>query len=167
MPIVVGRVVLTHRPTTRPSLCASLRSVGPRAVRTCLPPGWRAQRFGQHCNFPCARLTGFYRYILSFNREGLELAGVRLNLFSYVHVSFMFRSCYNDCVRRTIRVDTERLRQLRREQALSQRALARASGVGLDTVNKVETGVRDALPVTLRKLADALGVEPRELMKGE
>jgi transcriptional regulator with XRE-family HTH domain len=56
---------------------------------------------------------------------------------------------------------------LRREQALSQRALARASGVGLDTVNKVETGVRDALPVTLRKLADALGVEPRELMKGE
>jgi transcriptional regulator with XRE-family HTH domain len=59
------------------------------------------------------------------------------------------------------------LRQLRREQALSQRALARASSVGLDTVNKVETGVRDALPVTLRKLADALGVEPRELMKGE
>jgi transcriptional regulator with XRE-family HTH domain len=56
---------------------------------------------------------------------------------------------------------------LRREQALSQRALARASSVGLDTVNKVETGVRDALPVTLRKLADALGVEPRELMKGE
>jgi HTH-type transcriptional regulator, competence development regulator len=65
----------------------------------------------------------------------------------------------------TIRVDTERLRKLRREQALSQRALARKSGVGLDTVNKVETGARDALPTTLRKLADALGAEPRELMK--
>ena len=64
-------------------------------------------------------------------------------------------------------MDTERLRQLRRERALSQRALARVSGVGLDTVNKVETGVRDALPSTLRKLADALGVDPRELMKGE
>jgi hypothetical protein len=37
----------------------------------------------------------------------------------------------------------------------------------LDTVNKVETGLRDALPVTLRKLADALGVEPKVLMKGE
>jgi transcriptional regulator with XRE-family HTH domain len=70
-------------------------------------------------------------------------------------------------VRGTIEVDTERLRRLRREQALSQRDLARVSGVGLDTVNKVETGVRDALPVTLRKLADALGVEPRELMKGD
>jgi transcriptional regulator with XRE-family HTH domain len=70
-------------------------------------------------------------------------------------------------MRGTIRVNTERLRRLRRERALSQRALALASGVGLDTVNKVETGVRDALPTTLRKLADALGVEPRELMKGE
>jgi transcriptional regulator with XRE-family HTH domain len=67
----------------------------------------------------------------------------------------------------TIKVDTKKLKRLRRERALSQRALARESGVGLDTVNKLETGLRDALPVTLRKLADALGVEPRELMKGE
>ncbi len=65
----------------------------------------------------------------------------------------------------TIKVDTERLRRLRRERAISQRALAQASGVGLDTVNKVETGVRDALPTTLQKLAGALGVEPSELMK--
>jgi transcriptional regulator with XRE-family HTH domain len=64
-------------------------------------------------------------------------------------------------------VDTERLRRLRRERALSQRALAREASVGLDTVNKVETGVRDALPTTLRKLANALGVEPHELMKGD
>ena len=64
-------------------------------------------------------------------------------------------------------MDTERLRRFRRERALSQRDLARASGLGLDTVNKVETGVRDALPMTLRKLADALGVEPHELMKGD
>jgi HTH-type transcriptional regulator, competence development regulator len=70
-------------------------------------------------------------------------------------------------MRGTIAVDTEKLRRLRREQALSQRALARESGVGLDTVNKLETGLRDALPATLRKLADALGVEPRELMKGD
>jgi transcriptional regulator with XRE-family HTH domain len=56
---------------------------------------------------------------------------------------------------------------LRRERALSQRALARAAGVGLDAVNRIEKGRRDALPSTLRKLAEALGVEPRELMKGE
>jgi DNA-binding XRE family transcriptional regulator len=83
------------------------------------------------------------------------------------HCVFMFCSCYDRLMRRTIQVDTERLRQLRRERALSQRALAREAGIGLDTVNKLETGLRDALPVTLRKLADALGVEPRELMKGE
>jgi transcriptional regulator with XRE-family HTH domain len=70
-------------------------------------------------------------------------------------------------MRRTIRVDTERLRRLRRERALSQRDLARAAAVGLDAVNRIETGRRDALPSTLRRLARALGVEPRELMKGE
>ncbi len=66
-----------------------------------------------------------------------------------------------------IRVDTEGLRRLRRERALSQRALARAAGVGLDAVNRIETGRRDALPSTVRNLAKALGVEPRDLMKGE
>jgi transcriptional regulator with XRE-family HTH domain len=70
-------------------------------------------------------------------------------------------------MRGTIQVDTERLRRLRRERALSQRALAREAGIGLDTVNKLETGLRDALPATLRKLAEALDVEPKELMKGE
>jgi transcriptional regulator with XRE-family HTH domain len=67
----------------------------------------------------------------------------------------------------TIKVDTKKLKRLRRERALSQRALARESGVGLDTVNKLETGLRDALPTTLRKLAEALGVEPKDLMKGD
>jgi transcriptional regulator with XRE-family HTH domain len=66
-----------------------------------------------------------------------------------------------------IQVNTEKLRRLRRKQALSQRALAREAGVGLDAVNRIETGVRDALPTTLRKLANALGVEPHELMKGD
>ena len=59
------------------------------------------------------------------------------------------------------------MRRLRRERALSQRDLARAAGVGLDAVNRIETGRRDALPSTVRKLAKALGVEPRDLMKGE
>lgn len=67
----------------------------------------------------------------------------------------------------TIKVAMGQLKRLRRERALSQRALARKSGVGLDTVNKLETGLRDALPTTVRKLADALGVKPKDLMKGE
>ena len=60
-----------------------------------------------------------------------------------------------------------RLRRLRRERALSQRDLTRAAGVELDAMNRIETGRRDALPSTVRKLAEALGVETRDLMNGE
>jgi transcriptional regulator with XRE-family HTH domain len=64
-------------------------------------------------------------------------------------------------------VDGQRLRQLRVQRALSLRALAQRSGVAFDTINKLELGHRPARLVTIRKLADALGVEPKELMKGE
>lgn len=60
-----------------------------------------------------------------------------------------------------------RLRRLRREAALSQQSLAERSGVSADSIVKLERGQRDAQPRTLGKLADALGVEPRELLKGE
>ena len=60
----------------------------------------------------------------------------------------MFCSRYNYRMSGAIRVDTEELRRLRRERALSQRALARAAGSGLDAVNRIETGRRDALPST-------------------
>jgi len=69
--------------------------------------------------------------------------------------------------RAAIYIDGETMRQLRREQALSQRALAALSGVSLDAVNQLETGKRWAYPVTVRKLAEALGVEPKKLMKGD
>ncbi len=64
-------------------------------------------------------------------------------------------------------VNGQRLRQLRVERALSLRALAQRSGVAFDTINKLELGHRPARLVTIRKLAAALGVEPKELMKGE
>ena len=64
-------------------------------------------------------------------------------------------------------VDGARLRRLRRERALSQRELSRITGVAFDTISRLETGKQQAQPRTIRKLADALGVEPRELMKGE
>ena len=64
-------------------------------------------------------------------------------------------------------VNGYRLRELRVQQALSLRALAERSSVAFDTINKLELGHRPARLVTIRKLADALGVEPRELMKGE
>ncbi len=64
-------------------------------------------------------------------------------------------------------INGHRLRQLRVQRALSLRALAQRSGVAFDTINKLELGHRPARLVTIRKLADALGVEPKELMKGE
>ena len=64
-------------------------------------------------------------------------------------------------------VDGARLRRLRREQALSQRELSRMTGIAFDTISRLETGKQRAQPRTIRKLADALRVEPKELMKGE
>lgn len=59
------------------------------------------------------------------------------------------------------------MRQLRVEQALTLRDLGVMSGVAYDTINKLELGRRPAHASTIRRLADALNVEPRELMKRE
>ena len=64
-------------------------------------------------------------------------------------------------------VDGQRLRKLRVEKALSLRALGERSSVAYDTINKLELGHRQARLTTIRKLAEALDVEPKELMKGE
>ena len=64
-------------------------------------------------------------------------------------------------------VDGEKLRQLRVEKALSLRTLGEMTGVAFDTISKLENGHRPARLVTIRKLAEALDVEPKELMQGE
>ena len=64
-------------------------------------------------------------------------------------------------------VDGQRLRELRVEKALSLRALGEMTGVAYDTINKLENGHRPARLATIRKLAEALGVEPKELMREE
>jgi transcriptional regulator with XRE-family HTH domain len=70
-------------------------------------------------------------------------------------------------MQQSFEVNGQRLRELRVERALSLRALAQRSGVAFDTINKLELGHRPARLATIRMLADALGVEPKELMKGE
>jgi transcriptional regulator with XRE-family HTH domain len=70
-------------------------------------------------------------------------------------------------VERFIEVDGAKLKELRRRKMLSLRELGERSGVEFDNVNKLENEKRRAQPPTLRKLAEALGVEPHELMKGE
>jgi transcriptional regulator with XRE-family HTH domain len=68
---------------------------------------------------------------------------------------------------RFLGVDGSKLRRLREERAMSLRDLGEASGVGFDTISRLELGKQDAQPRTVRALAEALGVEPAALMKEE
>lgn len=59
-------------------------------------------------------------------------------------------------------VEVPRLQDVRRKRALSQKELAALSGVSRTTIIKIEGG-RPAWPITVRKLAKALKVDPSEL----
>jgi transcriptional regulator with XRE-family HTH domain len=56
-------------------------------------------------------------------------------------------------------------KELRRERVLSLRELEERSGVSYNTIWRIEDGRQGAHPQTIRKLAEALGVEPAELLK--
>ncbi len=58
----------------------------------------------------------------------------------------------------------ERLKNLRIRRALTQEELAAAAGIGKNTVNRLERDLTEPRPPTLRKLAQALGVDPAELV---
>jgi transcriptional regulator with XRE-family HTH domain len=66
-----------------------------------------------------------------------------------------------------VEVDVERLRHLREDMVLSQRELAHMAGIAQGTVWRLENGFPEARPSTIRKLAEILGVEPKELVKKE
>jgi len=57
------------------------------------------------------------------------------------------------------------LRNWRRERVLSPQELEERSGVSYNTIWRLEDGRQGAHPRTVRKLAEALGVEPSELVK--
>ena len=59
----------------------------------------------------------------------------------------------------------ERLKELRRERVLSLRELEERSGVSYNTIWRIEDGRQGAHPRTVRKLAQALGVDPKELIR--
>jgi transcriptional regulator with XRE-family HTH domain len=52
----------------------------------------------------------------------------------------------------------------RRRRGLTQRQLGDLAGVAHTTVQRLESLNRGAYPKTLRKLATALGVEPKDLL---
>ena len=64
-------------------------------------------------------------------------------------------------------VNVKRLNELRRLRAFSQQELADAAGLGRNTVSRIERGETGAHGRTLRRLAQALGVDVAELVLTE
>jgi transcriptional regulator with XRE-family HTH domain len=66
------------------------------------------------------------------------------------------------------RISGDRLRKVRDMRLLSQRELAERAGLSPTTILKLESGrVDEPHPRTIRKLADALEVDPDELIRRE
>lgn len=59
------------------------------------------------------------------------------------------------------------LRRIREEQFLSQAELANRSGVRKLTIQRLESGATAPLARTVRRLANALGVDPGELASAQ
>jgi transcriptional regulator with XRE-family HTH domain len=61
----------------------------------------------------------------------------------------------------------QKLRKARKQALLTQVELAELSGVAASTINRSECGKGEPHPHTLRLLARALGVPPKELLADE
>jgi transcriptional regulator with XRE-family HTH domain len=72
-------------------------------------------------------------------------------------------SCYS----RTEVPKLTKLKAVRESKLMTQQELAEAAGVSPTTVSHLETGKASAQFRTIRKLADALGVKPEELLGDE
>jgi transcriptional regulator with XRE-family HTH domain len=59
----------------------------------------------------------------------------------------------------------DRLRDLRKRALLTQKELASKSGVGVTTIIRIERNQVEPHGSTIRKLAEALEVEPQELVR--
>ena len=63
-----------------------------------------------------------------------------------------------------MQIDGEKLRRLRKRRLWLIGDLADASGVHRNQISTYELGKAGAHPDTIRKLAEALGVDPRDLL---
>jgi transcriptional regulator with XRE-family HTH domain len=59
----------------------------------------------------------------------------------------------------------DRLRDIRKRSLMTQQELADKSGVGVTTIIRIENNQVEPQGRTIRKLAEALEVEPHELVK--
>ena len=61
----------------------------------------------------------------------------------------------------------EQVRRLREDRFLSPSELAEKAGISRNTLYRIESGQYAAYPKTVRKIADALGVQPTDLVSME
>ena len=62
-------------------------------------------------------------------------------------------------------VKLTRLKSIRQRKALTQQQLAEKAGVSRVTIARLEGGTDEPFPTTVRRVADALGVDPEDLME--
>jgi transcriptional regulator with XRE-family HTH domain len=61
----------------------------------------------------------------------------------------------------------DNLKELRTLNALTQEELAERAGLTVAALSRIERNQAEPRPSTLRKLADALGVTPAQVVRGE
>lgn len=64
-------------------------------------------------------------------------------------------------------IDGGKLRQLRLRKAWTLREMHKITGVAYDTIHRIEQGKQTPRQITVKKIAQALGVKPHELLKDD
>jgi transcriptional regulator with XRE-family HTH domain len=66
-----------------------------------------------------------------------------------------------------VKVDGQKVRTARERAFLSKRELAERAGLDRSTIGRIEEGVTEVYPRTIRMIAEALSVDPASLVPRE
>jgi len=66
-----------------------------------------------------------------------------------------------------VKIDGQKVRMARERAFLSKRELAERAGLDRSTIGRIEEGVSEVYPRTIRKIAEALSTDPATLVPTE
>ncbi len=66
-----------------------------------------------------------------------------------------------------VKIDGEKVRAVRERAFLSKRELAERAGLDRNTIGRIEGEITEVYPRTIRKIAEALSVDPASLTPEE